>query len=114
MSFALSLEFLPENGGRRWDPVPGATSVDVPRPQQTEPTPLTYRPEAAIRGRGVSQITLYRMIAKGDLNAYKLWRTTVIRHDDLVKLVESLEPVSGTKAAQCSGEDAGILFRERA
>lgn len=71
------------------------------RPQPTAPTPLTYRPEVAARVLGVSRATLYRMIAKGDLNAYKLGTATVIRHDDLVKLVEGLEPLAGTKAAQC-------------
>ena len=48
------------------------------------------------------------MIAKGDLNVDSLEGATVIRHDDLVKFVDGLELVSGTKAAQCLGEDPGV------
>ena len=72
------------------------------RPQPAAPTPLTYRPEVAARVLGVSRATLYRMIAKGNLSAYKLGTATVIRHEDLARLVEGAELSSSTKAAQAS------------
>lgn len=81
---------------------PHQEARDVPRPQQVAPTPLTYRPEVAARVLGVSRATLYRMIAKGDLNAYKIGAATVIRHADLSRLVEAAEFAPSTKAAQDS------------
>lgn len=74
----------------------------MPRPQQTEPTPIAYRPEVAARVLGVSRTTLYRMIAKGDLKAHKLGTATVIRHADLSRLVDAAELVPSTKADQNS------------
>lgn len=73
----------------------------MPRPQPVAP-PITYRPDAAARALGVSRATLYRLIAKGDLSAYKLGNATVIRHEDLARLVEGAELSSSTKAAQAS------------
>ena len=64
----------------------------VSRSPSAPPTPLSYRPEAAARVLGVSRATIYRMIAKGDLTPRKLGAATVIRHEDLARLLDDPEP----------------------
>lgn len=66
------------------------------RSPSAPPTPLSYRPEAAARVLGVSRATIYRMIAKGDLTPCKLGTETLIRHDDLARLLEGPEPSPST------------------
>jgi excisionase family DNA binding protein len=69
---------------------------------RTNPTPLSYRPEVAASVLGVSRAKLYKMIAKGDLKSYKLGTATLIRHEDLAKLLDGAELSPSTKAAQTS------------
>ncbi|MCJ2012152.1 helix-turn-helix domain-containing protein [Methylobacterium sp. J-076] len=60
--------------------------------------PFTYRPKYAARMLGVSRSTLYQMIAEHRLKVYKLEAATIIRYDDLMRLVDGAEPTSATAA----------------
>ena len=50
--------------------------------------PLAYRPKDAALALGVSRSQIYRMIAEGVIKAYKLGGATLIRHDDLSRVLE--------------------------
>ncbi len=66
------------------------------------PTPLSYRPKEAAAMLGVSRSTIYQMIADGDLPARKLGMATLIRHEDLARVLDAAELSPSTKAAQAS------------
>ncbi len=52
---------------------------------------LAYRPKDAAYAIGVSVSTVYGMIARGSLKTVKLGTATVIRHEDLVSVLETGE-----------------------
>jgi excisionase family DNA binding protein len=48
---------------------------------------LSYKIPVACAKLGVSRATIYRMIQAGDLTKHKLRGATVLRHDDLMRLL---------------------------
>lgn len=63
---------------------------------------LAYRPKEAAAALGVSRSTIYEMIADGKLEARKLGGATLIRHEELVRVLEGAPLADATKAAQAS------------
>lgn len=64
--------------------------------------PLAYRPDDAAHVLGVSRATIYRMIAAGDLKARQIGGAVLIRHNDLMELVDGAPLSAHTKFAQAS------------
>ena len=69
---------------------------------ETEPKPLAYRPKDAAALLGISRSTLYEMIASGKIEARKLGGATIIRHEELVRVLDAAPLADATKAAQAS------------
>lgn len=53
---------------------------------------LAYRPQDAADAIGVSVSTIYGMIDRGALKTVKFGTATVIRHEELVAILETGEP----------------------
>ena len=65
-------------------------------------TPLAYRPKDAATMLGISRSTIYEMIAHGTLSSFKLGTATVIRHDELARVLESAPLSTRSKRATAS------------
>lgn len=80
-------------------------SSDQPKPQRTKIVKaggLSYRPAEAAAVLGISRSTIYGMIADGTLEARKLGGATVIRHEELVRILDCSPLADVTKSAQAS------------
>lgn len=64
--------------------------------------PIAYRPADAAHVLGVSRSTVYRMITEGELEARQIGGAILIRHNDLMKLVDGAPLSPHTKFAQAS------------
>lgn len=63
---------------------------------------LAYRPAEAAAVLGVSRSTIYGMIAGGVLEARKLGNATIIRHEELLRVLDGAPLADATKLAQAS------------
>lgn len=61
---------------------------------------LAYRPQDAAAAIGVSRSTVCRMIADGTIEARKLGGATLIRHEELVRVLDEAPLASATRAAR--------------
>ncbi|WP_407531015.1 helix-turn-helix domain-containing protein [Methylobacterium oryzisoli] len=64
--------------------------------------PLAYRPDDAAHVLGVSRTTVYKMIQDGHLEARQIGGAVLIRHNDLMALVDGAPLSAHTKFAQAS------------
>lgn len=64
--------------------------------------PIAYRPADAAHVLGVSRSTVYRMITEGELQARQIGGAILIRHNDLMELVDGAPLSPHTKFAQAS------------
>ncbi|MCP1545370.1 helix-turn-helix domain-containing protein [Methylorubrum extorquens] len=62
--------------------------------------PLAYRPADAAHVLGVSRATVYKLITQGDLKARQIGGAILIRHNDLMELVDGAPLSAHTKFAQ--------------
>ena len=58
---------------------------------------LAYRPGEAVQASGISRSTLYFLINSGEIPTFKIGKTTLIMHDDLVTFLR--QRVNATKRA---------------
>lgn len=63
---------------------------------------LAYRPKDAAAVLGIGLSTIYRMIADGQIEAKKLGTSTIIRYEELVRVLDGAPLADATKAAQTS------------
>lgn len=78
------------------------TETRKPRAKPEPPRPLAYRPKGAAAVLGVSQSQIYKLIGEGKLAASKLTGVTLIRHDELERMLSTATPIvpgSGKPAA---------------
>jgi excisionase family DNA binding protein len=62
----------------------------VPPLERAAAPPLAYSVNSAAEATDISRSFLYKKIASGDLKIVKLGSRTLIRHDELVRFLESL------------------------
>ena len=67
---------------------------------RAKPQPLAYRPKDAAAVLGVSRAQIYRMIAAGTVTAHKLGGATLIRHEELVRVLDGAVLIDITKRPQ--------------
>lgn len=56
---------------------------------------LSYTVKQAAAQLGIGRTMLYGLIQTGDLSPIKLRQRTLLRHEDLVALLERLHPANG-------------------
>jgi excisionase family DNA binding protein len=64
--------------------------------------PLAYKPGGAARKLGLSRATIYNMLSDGRLSSIKIGATTLIRHEELERLLDEAPLSPHTKFAQAS------------